>query len=447
MAAIADRVYHRMKGYNRPIMGKTKTLFWFWISVLTGLAFGCQAAMEDALIPVSYPTDAWALWQNGPWLRGANVYQRRVFPELDGTLFYGPGPFGPPYTQDDLRALAAEGANWVVLSVPGPYTVTRPYRPDPAAFDHLLSLVDMAAQADLFVVVAVRAGPGRSEFSILREGAGDWFDPSYLHEEVWSEPEARRAWAAMWRWLARRLCEHPAVVGYELMVEPNADDIVGLAGDPEAFYARYEGTGYDWNTWYPDLVRAIREVDTQTPILVSPLGYADPLWLPYLRPVADERLVYSVHLYGPHAYTHQEPEPTLAYHYPGLIPNDQETPEWVDAARLEEEARALAAFREQMQVPIAVTETGVIRWEPGADVFMRDRLEALERYGLNYAVWMWYPDWPALRQGDHDFNFRLGPDPRPGAEQANALWNTYRHVWARNTVRLSLWGTPQPAQP
>ncbi len=416
-------------------------IFFLLLSAVT--LTGCQSRMPTVEAEGAYPTDAWALWQPGPWLRGANVYQRRVYPDLDGTWFYGPGPFGPPYTQKDFDALAAQGANWVVLSVMGPYSVTRPYRPDPQALAHIAHLVDMAWQADLFVVIAVRSGPGRSEFSILREGLGDWFGPEYLHEEVWTDPEARAAWAAMWQLLAQRFREHPAVVGYELMVEPNANAVVGL-DDPQAFYERYRGTGYDWNTWYPALVAAIREVDPSTPILVSPLNYSAAEWLPYLDLADATRVVYSVHLYSPYAYTHQEPAPTMDWHYPGrMLLDHAREPVWMDQAALDEKMAALAAFRLRAGAPVAITETGIMRWEPGAAEFMRDRLEAAERYGINYAVWMWYPDWDALNQpdGDHAFNFRLGARPEHLSEAPdNPLWQTYRSLWARNTVRPSLWG-------
>ncbi|NPA31077.1 MAG: glycoside hydrolase family 5 protein [Chloroflexi bacterium] len=430
---------------------------YFWL-LLTALALaGCQGATPTVEAEDAYPTDAWALWQPGPWLRGANVYQRRVYPDLDGAWLYGPGPFGPPYTQKDFDALAAQGANWVVLSVMGPYSVTPPYRPDPQALNHLTRLVDMAWQADLFVVIAVRSGPGRSEFSILREGLGDWFGPEYLHEEVWTDPEAQAAWADMWRLLARQFRGHPAVVGYNLMVEPNADDIVGV-DDPRAFYDRYRDTGYDWNTWYPRLVEAIRAEDPDTPVLVSPLGYASVHWLTYLQPTDAAHVVYAVHMYEPYAYTHQAPAPTMDWRYPGPMLLDQAfEPVWMDQAALDEDMAALAMFRLRADAPVAITETGVMRWEPGAAEFMRDRLEAAERYGINYAVWMWYPAWEALNRpdGDHAFNFRLGAEPRHLREEPNnPLWQTYRRLWARNTVRPSLWGAvpgqraiPTPGRP
>jgi len=429
-----------------------RIMVWFFTVGWVAAVAGCSSNAASATTPqaAGYPTDAWALWQPGPWLRGANIYQRRVYPELDGELFYGPGPFGPPYTQKDFDALAEQGANWVVLSVMGPYTVTPPYRLDPAALEHIAHLVDMAWQADLFVTLAVRSGPGRSEFSILRDGLNDWFGPEYLHEEVWTEPAARLAWAAMWQTLAQRFHEHPAVVGYELMVEPNANDIVGIY-DPETFDEHYQGTGYDWNVWYPDLVAAIREVDPETPILVSPLDYASPQWLGHLKPVQAPHVVYSVHLYEPFAYTHQNADTPDAWHYPGRMAlNDaSEAAAWVDQAALEEAMSAIAANLPHADARIAITETGIMRWEPGAAAFMRDRLDAAERHGLNYAIWMWYPDWPALNQpqGDHAFNFRLGSQANHFAiTPENALWRAYRAMWRRNTVRPSLWGAiPQGA--
>ena len=57
------------------------------------------------------PGDKWALWVGGTQLRGANIYQRRTYPELDGPEFMGDGPVGPPYTQGDFDLMAAMGAN------------------------------------------------------------------------------------------------------------------------------------------------------------------------------------------------------------------------------------------------------------------------------------------------------------------------------------------------
>jgi len=71
--------------------------------------------------------DKWSLWTEGTQLRGANIWQRRVYPELDGTEFLGSGPVGPPYVQSDFDNLAALGANYVNISHPGLFTEDPPY--------------------------------------------------------------------------------------------------------------------------------------------------------------------------------------------------------------------------------------------------------------------------------------------------------------------------------
>ena len=42
----------------------------------------------------------------------------------------------------------------------------------------------MIAKADMFAVNSFRTGPGRSEFTFSLEEVGDWFDASYLNDQV-----------------------------------------------------------------------------------------------------------------------------------------------------------------------------------------------------------------------------------------------------------------------
>ena len=88
------------------------------------------ASSTPTRTPMATPTptaetvfDRWALWIEGTRLRGANIYQRRVYPELDGPDFMGHRPVGPPYTQEGFDRLAALGANYVDISHPGLFTL------------------------------------------------------------------------------------------------------------------------------------------------------------------------------------------------------------------------------------------------------------------------------------------------------------------------------------
>jgi hypothetical protein len=237
--------------------------------------------------------DKWALWTDGPQLRGANIYQRRVYPAIDDLDVIGPGPVGPVYTQDDLDRLAALGANYVNLSHPGLFTETARYTVDLEIQAHLDNLLDMVAQANMFAVLSFRTGPGRSEFTFMWDEAFDpdpWFDKSYLNDSIWQDAAAQDAWVEMWRYTAQRYRDNPIVVGYDLMVEPNANEVGSSVitdlldiWDPTEFYSMYGGTLYDWNQLYPRITDGIREVDTATPILIGGMGYSGIEWLPVIR--------------------------------------------------------------------------------------------------------------------------------------------------------------------
>jgi len=381
------------------------------------------------------PADKWSLWTGGTQLRGANIYQRRVFLEVDGSEFMGPGPFGPPYTQADFDNLAALGANYVNISTAGLFTVEPPYEVDEEAVASLDGLLEMAAQAKLFAVISFRTGPGRSEFAII--GGEDWLpDKSYIVETVWSDEAARAAWAEMWRYTAQRYRDNPIVVGYDLMCEPNSNASLDI-WDPGTFYADYAGTGYDWNAWYPNLVSAVREVDGDTPILVGGNGYSGVEWLPYLQPVDDAHIVYTIHQYAPQSqYTHQEPPAENTY--PGEFDLDWDGQlDIFDRSWLENLLSIVTDFQSAHGVVVAVNEYGLQRWTPGGADYLHDEMTFFEQYGWNYAVWMWHASWPPLVEGDNNFNFRFGPDPENVTEVDNDLQDALVSFWSRNMVQPS----------
>lgn len=378
--------------------------------------------------------DDFELWTEGTLLRGANIYQKRIIPELDGTTFAGPGPVGPPYTQEDIDALAAMGANYVQISHPGLYTENPPYVLEQGVQNNLDDLLDMIDEAGMYAVIAFRTGPGRSEFSFFWEEVGTWFDESYLNDSVWEDQEAQDAWVGMWRHTAERYRDHPVVVGYELMVEPNSNDRLLDIWEPEEFYRDYAGTLYDWNQLFPRITTAIREVDTETPILVGGNGYSAVDWLPYVQPSGDPRTVYIVHQYAPHEYTHQEPDgPT--YSYPGMIDVDYDgEDDTLDKAALNSHLTIADAFSEEHGVPIAVTEYGLVRWAPGAGRFMEDLMDLFEQRGWNHALWVWNPSWEEWSEDIDAFDFMHGPDPNNHYDvESSDLIEVIKNNWEFNT--------------
>ena len=384
--------------------------------------------------------DKWSLWVDGTHLRGANIYQRRVYEEIDGVDFMGPGPLGPPYTQADFDTLSDWGANYVNISHPGLFSEKPPYVLDEDVEANLDKLLEMIEKANMFAVISFRTGPGRSEFGLCcLDEAGDWYDKSYLNDEVWRDEEAQAAWATMWQYTAERYQDNPIVVGYDLMVEPNSNEIWLDEWNQDVFYEQYGGTLYDWNQLFPFITQAIREVDTETPILVGGMGYSAVDWMPYIEPSGDPRTVYTAHQYAPHDYTHQLPP--AEYEYPGEMDLDWDGElDLFNRAWLEGEVfSVLEDFATQYQTrPIAVNEFGLMRWVPGAEKFMGSQMALFEEYGINYALWQWESSWDPLQEEVDAFNLRHGPDPDNHEDVATSLLiEIVKSYWGLNRVRPS----------
>ncbi|MBI5227988.1 cellulase family glycosylhydrolase [Candidatus Micrarchaeota archaeon] len=384
--------------------------------------------------------DKFSLWTNGTQVRGAHIYQRRVYVEIDGTEFMGNGPLGPPLTQYDFDDLAKAGANVVVLDHPGIFDEKPPYAFNKSVQDNLDKLITMAERADLFVVIAIRTGPGRSEFSILREGAGRWFDKSYLNEEIWKEKGAQDAYVAMWKSTAAHYHNSPVIVGYDLMVEPNSNAVLNIY-DPNDFYPKFENTTYDWNALQNKISKAIREVDGSTPIIVGGNGYSSVGWLPYLKPSGDSRTVYAVHQYEPQeGYTHQDSDKFGKFPnaYPGRfdINGDGKITDF-DKKWIDNLLGTIDSYKIKYGVPVTVSEYGVLRYEPGADRFLDDEMMLFDERGMNYAIWDWSSSYKPVTKQDNGFNFRFGSDQNNKQDTESAQYNVIKKYWKKNNLRPS----------
>jgi Cellulase (glycosyl hydrolase family 5) len=357
----------------------------------------------------SQVTDRMAPWRSGD-LRGANIWQGR----WGATSSPYPGrAIGAPITQADLDGLRALGANYVQLSVAGPFGERAPYAPDPVAEAVIDDVVAKAGRAGMFVVIAFRSGPGRNEQAISRSTNTAVFGP--VVEDFWTSPTAQAAWLAMLRHTASRYGANPAVIGIDPLVEPN--DVARRGFPPPAeFAARYGGTIEDVNRFQVRAAAAIRAV-SDVPILVEGEGYGSVAYLPTVVPTGDPRTVYTVHFYEPMTYTNQAPGAGVAY--PGAV-----------------QRRALApvgAFAATHGVPVAVTEIGVRRYAPGAAQYLADTLRVLDDLGASHALWEFVV--AAQRPLYNDFDLMGSPDAAVKAAVGGPLQTVVEAEFARNCAR------------
>jgi hypothetical protein len=383
----------------------------------------------------------WDLWAAGETtLRGVNIYQRLIYPELDGD-WLGPGPVGPPVVQQDFYDIADAGINYVNLSHSGLFSEQPPFELVEGVQDNLDSVLEMMTAADLFAVISFRTGPGRSDLGFWGVNPDDNYAMQFVNDTVWEDPAAQDAWVEMWRYTAERYRDNPIVVGYDLMVEPNANALFFDMYWPPDFYPAYAGTLYDWNQFYPRIVEAIREVDPDTPILVGAMSWSSVDWLPYLEVTDDPRTVYAVHQYEPHDYTHQEPgaDGSLPITYPGELDFDWDgQPDPFNRDWMVGLLSTVADFQAEHGVPVAVNEYGAQRYEPGAAQYLDDEMGLFEDLGLNYAIWSWSPAFWMQVDEVKSFEARLGPDPNNHFDVVpNAMWDVLTSYWARNTLRPS----------
>lgn len=380
-------------------------------AVCVALAMIGQLAVTpaQAAAPTCAPvTDRMELWRAGG-LKGANLWQGRM--EGNANQFRE-RTVGVPVSQADLSALAALGANYVQLSVAGPFTEQPPYVVDPEAQQVVDDVVRMAANAGMYVAIAFRSGPGRNEQAIARHSDVGTYGP--ILETVWTDPVAQDGWMQMLTHAAGRWGVDPAVVGISPMMEPNASSRHGYLA-PEQYSATIGGTLEDINLFQQRAAAAIRAV-SDVPILVEGDGYGSVGYLSRLVPTGDPRSVYTAHFYDPFTYTHQEPGAGIVYPGPQTV-NGRSVQ--VDRAWLAEQLAPVGRYGREHGVPVAVTEFGVRRFAPGAAAYLTDALSVLDEIGASRAVWEWVP--AQRRSAWNEFDVLGGANPYQRAVVPNAL--------------------------
>lgn len=387
------------------------------LAAAAGLA-ACSAAPGVPEGPGGHP-----LWpmRGPPVLRGAVIAQRRRRREVDGDSFGGGGAALPLYRRSDFARLAEAGANLVVMSFPELWTVGPPWRRDAAMADLLGRQLDEARAAGLFVVLAMRSGPGRSDFVFHRDAADEWFPARLIVDAIWREREAQAAWAEMCVDAARLVKDRAEIAGLNAMVEPEPN-VGGLNHDGErlgawtpADYLAQVSEVSDWRRIAGDVARKVRAAARDLPVLISPPAFGRTEFLPVMGPAPVSNTVWCVHDYEPREFTHH-PDGSA-----GLIAYTDS-----DADRFD--ARLAAAM--PGDAPVFLGEFGASRWASGVDRYYAARIAVCEARSVAWASFRWPTEDRAYEQSDAMFNVTLG-----GGGQEPAAITTLRAAWARNSRR------------
>ncbi len=255
----------------------------------------------------------------------------------------------------------------------------------------LREVLDWAHKHDIKVVVAPLDLPGNrwKQNNNNRRDLRLWNDKAYWRQA-----------AAFWAELAAGLKDHPAICGYNIINEPTPEMKTGLDEHSsisryQAWYQKYHGTSHDLPAFYETVIAAIREVDTQTPIMLDAGWFALPKAFVYWPAIDDDKVLYAFHMYEPYTFTNRRnfrrEEP---YVYPGRIPFGEKKLMW----NKQQIDRYLAPFFDWArahEIPVnrlVCGEFGCYRRNEGAATYLTDVIDVLNEHDLHWAFYSFRED-------------------------------------------------------
>lgn len=229
---------------------------------------------------------------------------------------------------------------------------------------------------------------------------------------LWKDPKYREQALRFWKELASALKNYPAVAAFNIYNEPHPEKFTGFDDfwkeDIQAWYRKVENTPADLNKFNQELVKAIREVSPDMPIVVESGLYAHPWAFKYLKPVADDKVIYSFHMYEPFELTNKRINGGK-YSYPGVVAvgNKKEKMKF-DAKKLEEFLEPVVDWQKKHKINsnrILVGEFGCNRTVKGADRYLSDLIGIFNKQQWHWSFYAFREDtWGGM-------NYELGQKP------------------------------------
>ncbi len=187
---------------------------------------------------------------------------------------------------------------------------------------------------------------------------------------LFTNKAAQNKFVADWERMARRYRDSRVIWGYDLANEPVEETV---ADDCD-----------NWQALATRAARAVRASDARHAIIVEPTPWGGPEALENLEPIPVPGVVYSVHMYVPHQFTHQgvHSSAATALAYPGTMAGKA----WnKDALR-----RVLQPVRDWQRdygVQIYLGEFSAIRWAPddSAHRYLKDCIELFEEFNWDWS--------------------------------------------------------------
>lgn len=289
-------------------------------------------------------------------------------------------------TERQLRDMRAQGFDFARLLVFWDDLEPVRGRYSEAYLRKIERILDWAEAHDIQVVIDAHQdvfGPafghrGIPEWATRTDGLsftphpGDWFaeyfEPAVQRAftHLYEDPDLRRAQAKMWRVLAERFADHPAVLGYDLINEPMGE----MARGEDLPDAARRVERDQLTPMYNRLADTVRSADRDNWLFVEPTPIVGEGVPTGLGKIEDRRVVYAPHFYNAAMEAGQDYDPSAG---------------WIEAYEA-----AVTAYPKAHRVPVVVGEWGPLDSSlPNMGRFYREALASLARYSSGWAGYVW----------------------------------------------------------
>jgi len=349
------------------------------------------ADLPESVLNTANPPKNWPQAVEDQWTPPMTADEWLLNP-VRGTVieigYGGPDEYKyPPYPSiESLRQLHDLGARVVVLEFQYAWTIEPPYQPDETQYALVTETLDNATTAGLYVILSIRNGPGRNA---MMPDVND----SDVIANLYEDENIQEAYLNMLRDFVGRFANRPEIIAWEPLVEPALDYFLTEEDSP------YPDATMLWNDLAQRMIAAIRDLDSERPILIEPVNWGGTDGFLLLNHFEDDNILYSLHTYEPFAFSHQQAKPYFSY--PGTFDG-----EYFDQAALDMLLAPVDEFQEKYNVPIVVGEWGGIRWLPGIEQYITDQLTLFDKRGWS---WFWY-SWDDEEWDELGFELHMGPD-------------------------------------
>ncbi len=272
------------------------------------------------------------------------------------------------------------------------------------------SILDACKKTGITGVLSISQIPIDPKAGITQESSSFWDDPEKRSEAV-------RIAAILAGNFKNRGTE---LGGYEILNEP------------VVWRGKNAAMPQSWLELMTSIIREIRKQDPERFIVVTPvLGGMPNQYSPATKPLPEPRIIYGVHMYLPHDYTHQgiQGRP-LRVKYPGIV-----SFRYYDKNELEKLMMPAIEFQRKYKVLVWVGEFSAVRWAEGSNEYLRDLIDIFDKYGLGWAYFQyksyhgWDPDNNTVYCRDAEL-----PSAHPYEGRTSLRWQLLRKVYAKKAV-------------